>query len=354
MPDFDTWPLWANALAFLASAVAVWFAGWRLAGLVDAIAERTGMGQGFAGLMLLGGITSLPEIAVSVSAALGGEPVLATNNLLGSIAAQVVILAFADMLIGRNALTSVVVHPIVLLQGILSIALLSFIAMAATTGDIAIGPVGVWSIVLLLSYGGGVALLAGYERRPETWQPVTDEAKPDDRERDEATPDDRLLRSLIGWTVLAAAIILAAGWVLSETGSAGAKQTGLGSAFFGATVLAVATSLPEISTVFAAVRLRSYEMALGNIFGTNLFNAALIFVIDILAPGEPILSRVGAFSAFGALLGLVLTAVFMAGIVERRDRTVLRMGWDSLAALVLYVAGIALLFMLSARAAGAE
>lgn len=267
MPDFEAWPLWANALVFLASAVAVWFAGSRLAGLVDAIAERTGMGQGFAGLMLLGGITSLPEIAVSVSAALGGEPVLATNNLLGSIAAQVVILAFADMLIGRNALTSVVAHPIVLLQGILSIALLSLIAMAATTGDIAIGPVGLWSIVLLLSYGGGVALLAGYEKRPETWQPVTDEAKPDDEEGEEAAPDDRSLRSLIGWTVLAAAIILAAGWVLSETGSAGAKQTGLGSAFFGATVLAVATSLPEISTVFAAVRLRSYEMALGTSSG---------------------------------------------------------------------------------------
>lgn len=76
-------------------------------------------------------------------------------------------------------------------------------------------------------------------------------------------------------------------------------------------------------------------------------------MIDILAPGEPILSRVGAFSAFGALLGLVLTAVFMAGIVERRDRTVLRMGWDSLAALMLYAVGIAVLFVLSAGAAGA-
>jgi cation:H+ antiporter len=87
-------------------------------------------------------------------------------------------------------------------------------------------------------------------------------------------------------------------------------------------------------------------MALGDIFGTNLFNAALIFVIDILAPGEPILGRVGAFSAFGALLGLVLTAILMAGVIERRDSAVLRMGWDSVAALAIYAAGIAVLFAL--------
>ena len=93
-------------------------------------------------------------------------------------------------------------------------------------------------------------------------------------------------------------------------------------------------------------------MALGDIFGTNLFNAALVFVIDALAPGPPVLSRVGAFSAFGALLGLVLTAIFMAGVIERRDRTVLRMGWDSLAALVAYAAGVAVLFKLRGAAAG--
>jgi cation:H+ antiporter len=87
-------------------------------------------------------------------------------------------------------------------------------------------------------------------------------------------------------------------------------------------------------------------MALGDIFGTNLFNAALIFVIDILAPGEPVLDRVGAFSAFGALLGLVLTAILMAGVIERRDSAVLRMGWDSVMALAIYAAGIAVLFAL--------
>ncbi|WP_187830196.1 hypothetical protein [Siccirubricoccus phaeus] len=143
-----------------------------------------------------------------------------------------------------------------------------------------------------------------------------------------------------------ALLILAAGYLLSETGAAAAAKTGLGSAFFGAPLLAVATSLPEISAMVGAVRLRRYEMAIGDVFGTNLFNAALLFLIDVLAPGEPVLMQVGAFSAFGALLGIVLTVIFMAGVIERRDRTIPCMGWDSLAALVCYGLGVAVLWSL--------
>jgi cation:H+ antiporter len=351
MPGFGTWPVWANAAVFLASAAVVWTAGSRLAGYVDAISDRTGIGQGFAGLVLLGGITSLPEVAVSVTSSLSGEEVMAVNNLLGAVAVQVTILAFADMLIGRDALTSVVTHPIVLLQATLGITMLAFIAMAVTAGDVAVGPVGLWSTFLIVAYLGGVALLARYEKGPETWT-AQEGPLPDPADAQDTPQDNRSLPWLVASTAVAAAFILVAGWALSQSGAAAAAQTGLGSAFFGATILAVATSLPEISTVFAAVRLRRYEMALGDIFGTNLFNAALIFVIDLLAPGDPVLGRVGAFSAFGALLGLVLTAIFMAGVIERRDRTVLRMGWDSLAALVVYAAGVAVLFALRGQTDG--
>lgn len=367
MPDFARWPLWANAAVFLAAAAVVWAAGSRLARYVDEIADRTGLGQAFAGLLLLGGITSLPEIAVSVTAALDGEAALAVNNLFGSIAAQVAILALADALIGREALTSVVVEPVVLLQGALNVLLLTFAAMAITSGDVALGPVGAWSTFLLGAYLVSVWALSGYEGRvtwvarpapaegegedgpPEAERAGSDErAGPDEREEDRRRDGTGAasLSGLVPRTAAAAVCILVAGWLLSETGSAAAAQSGLGSAFFGATFLAVATSLPEISTVVGAVRLKRYEMALGDIFGTNLFNAALVFVIDALAAGPPVLARVGAFSAFGALLGSVLTALFMAGVIERRNRTVLRMGWDSLAALVAYAAGVAVLYAL--------
>jgi cation:H+ antiporter len=344
MPDFANWPLWANALIFLASACVVWIAGSRLASYVDAIAGRTGMGQGFAGLVLLGGITSLPEVAVSVTSAVSGESVMAVSTLLGAVAVQVTVLAVADVIIGRDALTSVVASPVVLLQGTFGILMLALIAMAITVGDIAVGPVGLWSLLLVAAYLGGIWLLANYEQTTPGWTARRTPGQEAGHEGEEV--DERPLSRLALLTAAAAGCILVAGWALSLSGGAMAEQTGLGAAFFGATLLAVATSLPEISTVVASVRMKRYEMALGDIFGTNLFNATLIFIIDLASSGPPVLARVGAFSVAGALLGLVLTGIFLAGIIERRDRTVLRMGWDSLAALACYAVGVALLFTL--------
>lgn len=339
------------------AAMIVWAAGSRLARYVDGISDQTGIGKGFAGLVLLGGITSLPEVAVCVTSGLTGEEVLAVNNLLGSVAVQVALLALADALIGRDALTSVVVQPSVLLQACLNIVLLGLAAAAITTGDIAVGPVGAWSLVLLLGYLASVWTLSQYEGRT-TWIVPPDEQRDADGKPGNEQPEadgpgeDTPLRTLVIRTTVAALVILVAGYLLSATGSAAAQKSGMGSAFFGATFVAIATSLPEISTMVAAVRLRRYEMAFGDIFGTNLFNAALICLTDALADGPPVLGRVGAFSAFGALLGLLLTTIFMAGLIERRDRTILRMGWDSLAALLLYAGGVAVLFLLRGQTEG--
>jgi cation:H+ antiporter len=363
MFNFDQWPLWLNGLAFAGAAAVVWIAGTRLSRYVDEIASRTGIGHAFAGLVLLGGITSLPEVAVSLTASLSGEAVLALNNVLGSVAVQVAILALADAVIGREALTSVVVKPTVLLLAALNILLLAIVAAAVTAGDVPLLGAGAWSWGLLVAYLLSMWALSNYPNQI-TW--AIQPEKEDARERksrstgtgggndaeEQGDGEERSLTRLVLSTGVSAAFILAAGYVLSQTGSVAAAKTGFGSAFFGATLLAAATSLPEISTMVAAVRLRRYEMALGNIFGTNLFNAALVFLIGIVTPGGPVLSRVGAFSAFGALLGLILTGAFMAGVVERRKWTVLRMGWDSLAALVCYAAGVAVLWTLRDQAGG--
>ncbi|WP_425487071.1 hypothetical protein [Microvirga makkahensis] len=64
------------------AAACVWWAGTRLTGYLDAIADRTGIGQAFAGMLLLGGITSLPEIAAASTSSWTGNASLAINNLL--------------------------------------------------------------------------------------------------------------------------------------------------------------------------------------------------------------------------------------------------------------------------------
>ncbi|HVL55043.1 MAG TPA: hypothetical protein VM491_00945, partial [Burkholderiaceae bacterium] len=122
-----------------------------------------------------------------------------------------------------------------------------------------------------------------------------------------------------------------------------ADQTGIGQSLGGFVLVAIATSLPEFTTVFAAVRLGRYVMAVSDIFGTNLLNVALILLVDLLQPEGPVLARIGPGVVVGALLAVMLTALFLIGLIERRDRTVLRLGWDSVAVLATYVAGVALL-----------
>lgn len=349
MPTFTDLPIWLNLAIFGASAAAVWFAGTRLAGYVDGIAGRTGIGQGFAGLLLLGGITSLPEMATVATSSYTGNAPLALNNLLGSAAINVVLLAIGDAVLGRDALTSVVGKPSTLVQGSLGILVLTLVAMAVTTGDVAVGGVGLWSITLLACCVGALWMTSHYERR-HVWTAVEGPGEESAAGQDEeATPSDAQapLRALIAKTIGVAVIILIAGFLLSQTGDALAEQSGVGASLTGLVLVGFATSLPELSSITAALRLKRYEMAIGDIFGTNLFNVGLIFVADLLYAGAPVLSGAGPFEAVASMLAVVLTALVLLGLLERKNRTVLRMGYDSLAVLVAFASGLALLYRLA-------
>src|SRR5690606_20340586 len=112
--------------------------------VANAISIKTGIGQALIGMMLLAGITSLPEIGVTVTAAATDAVDLAVNNLFGSIAFQVVILAIVDVAIGRPALTAVVPDPMVILQGGLNVLLLAIVTAGMVAGDVPILGIGAW------------------------------------------------------------------------------------------------------------------------------------------------------------------------------------------------------------------
>lgn len=341
---FDDLPLVLNAGIFTASATIVWFAGTRLARYANAIAEETGISRAAIGVLLLGGVTSLPELAVAATATLSGHPALSVNDVLGSAAINVLILALADAVSGRRALTSTLASPGVLLQGLLSVLLLAIVVAAVTTGDVLVLGMGVGSWVMLLAYAVAVRIIV-QAKELKSWVPAKswhDTERPVNNDESAMTS----LPGLVGRTAVAGAAILGAGFLLATTGAALAEQTGLGTKFVGAVFLAMATSLPEVSTVLAAVRLKQYEMAIADVFGTNLFNVTIIALVDQLHPGKPVLVEVGAFAAFGALLAIILTVLLLVGMIERRDRTVLRMGIDSLAVVACYAAGLVVLYLL--------
>jgi cation:H+ antiporter len=207
-------------------------------------------------------------------------------------------------------------------------------------GDVALFGVGAWTLAIVAGYLACLWLIKRTRgRRP--WVPEGVRSRGQEERR-----ADRSVPRILASGAVGAAFILAAGYVLARSGDALAAQTGLGASFFGAAFLALATSLPEISIVFPAVHMRRSEMAIGGIFGANLFGLALLFVIDASYDGPPVLNEVGAFSTLAALLGILATGLFLAGLLERRHRTVLRMGVDSIAVLAAYAARLFLLYRL--------
>ncbi|EAQ04696.1 hypothetical protein OB2597_05420 [Pseudooceanicola batsensis HTCC2597] len=336
----ESLPIGLSAALFLGAAVVVWIAGTRLSRLADAIARRTGIGQATLGVLLLGGVTSLPEIAVAGSAAFAGNGPLAVNNLLGGFTMQVAILALADAVYRRGALTTAVPDPVVLLQGTLGVILMALVVAAIAVGDHLVLGAGLWSWGIFTVFLVSLRLLSSAQGRLD-WKVVGE--PPSEDLPDIETPDFGK-KSLILRTAGVAAAIFAAGWLLSSTAETLAERTGLGQSFFGAVFVAIATSLPEVSTVVSAMRLKRYVMAVSDILGTNLFDIALILVVDLAYVGPAVLGEAGSFSILAGVLGILVTAIYMAGLLERRDPAVAGIGHDSLAVAIVYLGGIALLF----------
>jgi cation:H+ antiporter len=277
-----------------------------------------------------------------VTATLSDVPLLAVGDVLGSASVNVLILAVGDAVLGRHAVTSVQGSAGVMLQGVIGIALLAMVAAATTTGDVAVLGMGVWSWLMLASFALLIRLLAR-SQADRVWRVESGPAEQTEGRKQPQEPSERGLSSFVVAIALAGSAILAAGFVLAQSGQALAEQTGLGASFFGVVFLALSTSLPEWSTVIESIRLERYDMAIGDVFGTNVMNVMIIVLIDALNPGDPVLQQAGRFAGFAAVLAIVLTSVFMIGLLERRDRTVLRMGHDSLVVVLAYAAGVVVL-----------
>lgn len=340
---FDS--LSANISLFIVAAALIWKAGSALSFCVNAISEKTGMGKAFAGILFLGGATSLPELTTSVTAAASGLPGLAGSNLLGGIAMQIVLLAFIDAFAARGkALTSMAPNSALLIQGV-SLIVLNALAIAAMSSD-GLGEfngVGVWSLILGASYLGTLKMVHVYEEHP-SWRPISKKKLPHDIS-DKNGPQktalvDRGLKFLWARFSVSALFVFAGGFLATRSAEAIIIAGGLDQSIVGASFMAVATSLPEATTTWAAVKGGSYSMAIASILGTNALGIALLVPADIFYRTGPILREFPDKFIFLSALGIILAGVYLWGILERKDRTFLNMGMDSVLALILYALGM--------------
>src|SRR5690606_29971576 len=134
--DFPRLPLWLNLAVLAATAAAVWLTGTRLTRQVEAIAQRTGVGRAFAGLVVLGGVVSLPTRSTGPGAAVGRHARVAVHALFGAVAATMVGIAAIDAIVREQPLSTDITHPVVLLQGTLSVLSLVVAAAGLVVGDV--------------------------------------------------------------------------------------------------------------------------------------------------------------------------------------------------------------------------
>jgi cation:H+ antiporter len=262
------------------------------------------------------------------------------------------VLSVCDFAVGKQRpLTFLVGALTPVLEGMLVVLVVSGVLMGALLPpSTAIAGVSPASIAIVAVWLAGVYVINRVRKDPR-WSVRMPGSRPGRRHRRQPHPErpHPFASSTTLWVALAflgaCAVTLGAGVTLEMTGSVLADRAGVNGVIFGATVLAAATALPEISSGIAAVKLGDHALALGDIFGGNAFQVCLFLLADLIA-GAPVLPSAGNLNSWLAVLGIALTAVYAIGVIARPQRCRLRLGPDSLLALVLFGLGIAGLFVL--------
>jgi cation:H+ antiporter len=341
------------ALAFTAGALATWAAGVKLSETTDALDARLGLGQELGGIVLLAVAGSLPEVAITVSAAAQGNLDIAAGNLIGGIAMQTMVLLLCDVAVGpARPLTYLVGALTPVLEGMLVVLVVSGILMGALLrpSTAVAGVVSPASIAIVVVWLVGVYVINRVRRDPR-WIVSMPGARPGRRHRRQPHPEQphpftgSSTFRVAGIFVAACVVTLVAGVLLEISGNMLADRAGVNGVVFGATVLAMASALPEISSGIAAVRLGDHALAVGDVFGGNAFQLCLFPLADLIA-GAPVLPTAGRLNSWLASVGVALTAVYAIGVIARPLRCRARLGPDSILALVVFGLGIGGLFVL--------
>jgi cation:H+ antiporter len=328
-----------SLLALAACAAAIGVAGTLVARYGDVIAARTGLGGTWIGVVLLATVTSLPELATGVSAVTAGQaPDIAVGDVFGACVFNLLYIVVLDFLVrGESVYTRARQgHILSAGFGVVLIGFAGFNVLLARDGPgWAIGHVGAYTPVILVMYAVAVRTVFRYETL----------------NREEAAAErphahGLTLRQAAARYATAAAAVVAAGVALPFVGKSLAADMGWQQSFVGTLFVAAVTSLPEAVVTVAAVRIGALDMAIGNLFGSNLFNIAILALDDLLYAQGPLLARVSPAHAVSALSAIMMTGVAIVGLLYRPKLRVFRtVGWTSIALFVIYLLNAYLLYL---------
>lgn len=354
--NIENLPITWLLVIFLVAAIAIWIAGIKLSFTTDILVTRFKMGEAMGGLLILAIVTNLPEIAIVGGASLEHKMGIAIGNILGGIAIQTVVLVILDKFgLGKaNSLTYKASSLVLVLEGTLVVAVLALVIagheLPAKVIFWRMTPPGIlilvfWVIGILLISKARTQLpwIANFTVPGMQKEPHGHSRKKVD---EKAMKRQMTTSKVIIIFVVSSIITLVAGVALERSGDAIATQIGMGGVLFGATILAAATALPEISTGLASIKLKDYQMAVSDIFGGNAF-LPVLFLFATLLSGTAVLPEAQKSDIYLTGLAMLLTIVYVWGLLFRPKKQYASMGLDSILVLVLYIAGIAGLFFIT-------
>lgn len=316
----------------------IYFSGQRVAKYGDIIADRTGLGRVWMGVIAIAVITSLPELFTGISAVtIVNAPDLTIGDLIGANSFNLLNLALLDISY-RNGSLLAAASPTNRLTGWFSLLLLLVVAasifVSARFHPMPIGWVGWYTPVIIILYLVMVRQIFHFERRHSS------------SEKTAIYQRDEPLRKTYLYFGLSAAFIIGAGIWLATIGDEITLVTGWGQSFVGSLLLAFTTALPEITVSLAAMRIGAIDLAVANMIGSNLFNLTIIPIIDLIYVKGPILTAVSESHLITAATVAVMTVLFICGFNSRQSKF-LRLSWWNCTMIVIFAAGAYFSFIMA-------
>ena len=309
MSDYLPW------IQLIIAAAVILFTSKYLAKSADNIATKTGLGRSFIGVVLLATATSLPELGTGINAVSRLDaPDLAAGDVFGSNIFNLLIVVVLDSYWrNRSFLGSVYKSTWITATLSISLIILTLIALW-NPGEygFSIGNVGLSSYLLIIFFIISMFIIYKMDKNQMDHSPQT----PD------ISTSTTLTKSFLVYLVSATLIIISSIF-LSGAGEEIAHMMNWGESFVGTQLLALSTSLPELATSIAAVRLKAPELAITNLLGSNLFNTGIVlFVDDLFYSNGPIWDNLSSAHIFNGAIAIVMTLVIVTVIlIKPRNKT---------------------------------
>ena len=265
---------------------------------VLSIAKKFQLSNILVSAVIIGFGTSLAELTVSIEAVLVGSPDLALGNIVGSNTANILLVTSLAALIAPITIKHLKINRDIFVMGLSAALLLLFKYtdwLNLFTGMI--------FLLILISY----IVFSYYE-----------DQKNSKKNKNETDVKSKLsLFKSILYSVVGISILIFGGWLLVTTSIMIAKNYGISETVIGLTILAVGTSIPELTTTIIASIKKHNDLVIGNILGSNIFNIFGILGITLLIEPIPVTNEMmkkGIWEMIAATLLFILILKFLKKI----------------------------------------